>query len=209
MITKVFDYNYAGIPNDKPVNTKCIVISIADDFGNFGEISIDDEMWQKQIEINEKILFYLITDKEKELFYLKFQTNVGEFNSIQKYKGLWWKGKKGEKCFANQSKEIIINQDEHYVMAAYTNVQSNEIHNILNYSDVFCFSDNETIQNLFKNNQSILLDKKHIIEYLLASNGIIICFRDEGYEGVYLFMYCNESVDIGKLKKDINQMLNK
>jgi hypothetical protein len=210
--TIILDTDYAGIPDKPKENVKCIDVTFTDDSGVITDILLlDDITWRKQFEIYDEILTGLVAKGKRNLFLLKTQNNIGPFNSVQKFKGLWWKGNKGINSFKNQSEEIITNDEDHYIMAAYAKIEAFEINDLLiskNYN-ILCFSDHHTLYNLFHYKQDLLLKNKHVIEYLLSSGATILYLMDFGYEGSSLFMYGNESLDVEKLKQEINQILNR
>jgi len=229
MKTLILDSKYSEIPDRPKEKAKCICITFAEDDGVLRDIMLlDDETWQEQFNIYDKILTDLISEKKRDLFLINIEKNIGQFNTIQKWKGIWWEGKKGEKRFANQSKEIIINDNDCYIMAAHAQIRENEINNLLkkkNYK-VLCFSNKETIQKLFYEKQGLLFQeinlfeyllspekreivfkKNDMVDYLLNSNAIILYFIDWGYEGSSLFMYGNSN-NIEMLKQEINHIIN-
>lgn len=207
----VLDSDYAGIPDKPKENAKCIDITFTDASGEITDILLlNDITWRRQFEIYDEILTGLITKGRRNLFLLKVQNNIGPFNSVQKFKGMWWKGKKGTKIFQNQSEEIIANDEDRYIMAAYAKIEAFEINDLLiskNYT-ILCFSDDHTLYNLFQCKQDLLLKNKQVIEYLISSGAIVLYLMDFGYEGCSLFMYGNSNDEIETLKKEINQIIN-
>ena len=69
MKTLILDSKYSEISDRPKEKAKCICIMFAEDDGVLRDIMLlDDETWQEQFNIYDKILTDLISDKKRDLF---------------------------------------------------------------------------------------------------------------------------------------------
>ena len=181
----IIDSSYNGYLDETSREVEAIGITLEDE-------SLErEDLYQINIAFFEKFLrdlFYVFPGKE--LYLIKKQEKSGEFNRIEKYKGLWKNsGFKGEKT------EKLLNEGGISCLFGFARIMPEEIAELLKISrTVICFSSYDVMANLLNEKISLLKDYSKIKDYLIDENSVLVDHLDLFFDGNSLFFYQKPSL---------------
>lgn len=195
----VLDTDYKGYPYDVNIDTKGICVSSSNNVTQI-EQSIAD--YEKVI---NKLIYYF--HDEYELYLINYYRKVGEFNSIEKYYGIWNRLKQNNISFKCAQSEKTLKLNGESIIVSFSKVMKCEINNLFKVNNsIIVLAEEKNINSLFESNCDVFASPNIVKEELLKSNSIIIEALDLGYDGNSLFIYAkrdNKKLNCEKLKKII------